>query len=206
MNIIFDFDGTLADSLPLVIDIAGHMLGKDHLLNQTDIAKLRKMSATEILKYSGIPYWKVLIILVKGKAIFAKRLDELPLFAGMPEVVKQLHTDGHKLYLVSSNNEQIIRKVLRSKGLEDQFDSVYGNVAIFSKARALRKVLKDKKINHKDCIYIGDEVRDVEAAKKAGIPVIAVTWGYNSQDAIKRQKPDYIVKTPEEITQAITLL
>ena len=55
-------------------------------------------------------------------------------------------------------------------------------------------------------LYVGDEVRDIEAAKKAGIRIAAVTWGYNSKKALEAYKPDYLVTKPEELLQICAVL
>lgn len=203
MNIIFDFDGTLVDSLPLLLDIGGQMLGEEHILNKTDINKLRNMSAKEILKFSGIPYWKLPGLLVKGRKILASRLDELKVFPGMADVVRELHTQHEKMYLVSSNGDRIIRKVLKTNDLNGQFDAIYGNVALFNKARALKKVIKDKNLDINNCIYVGDEVRDIEAAHKAGLKIASVTWGYNSKKILTLYKPNYLVETPADLRKVL---
>jgi len=83
------------------------------------------------------------------------------------------------------------------------FDFVYSGRAVFGKSRLLKKLMKDKTIPHKNPIYIGDEIRDVDAAKKAGITVIGVTWGYNTKNALSTSHPDHIVDKPEELMDII---
>ncbi|MDE1866773.1 MAG: HAD hydrolase-like protein, partial [Thaumarchaeota archaeon] len=83
------------------------------------------------------------------------------------------------------------------------FDFVYTGRAVYGKARLLKKLMKEKTIPHKDPIYVGDEIRDVEAAKKAGIRVIGVAWGYNTKAALQKANPDYIVEKPEELQEII---
>ncbi len=202
-TIILDFDGTLADSLPLIIDIAEDMLGKDHALNRNQIEKLRGMSARDVLKFGKIPYWQLPALLLKGRRLLMKRLDELEIFAGIPEVVNELNKKGYQLCVVSSNGEEIIRTILRRYRIESHFSGVYGGVLLFNKARALTKVMKDQKANKHECVYVGDEVRDIEAAHKAKIEVISVTWGYNNKKILKTYKPEHLVETPRQLLEVL---
>jgi len=51
--------------------------------------------------------------------------------------------------------------------------------------------------------YVCDEVRDIEAARKSGISSIAVTWGYNTKDALIKENPDFLANTPDELRDII---
>lgn len=201
-HVIFDFDGTLVDSLPVVIEIANQMVPQLNL-NKREIDMLREMPAKEIIKYSGIPYWRLPRLLLKGKKLLAVRLKELSLFPGMADVLKQLSRAGYQISVVSSNSEEIIRAVLKHEGVEGYIAGVYGNVGLFSKSRAFKAVLKDKKAKLSDAVYLGDEVRDIESAQKTGLTIISVTWGYNGQKILSSYKPDYLATKPSQLVQTI---
>lgn len=200
-HIIFDFDGTLADSLPLVIDIAQDMLGIT--INKADIEQYRNLTALQVLKIAKIPLWRLPSLLVKGRAIMAKRTDEIQIFEGLDVIIKDLATEDRKLYVLSSNGAGIITRFLIDNGIRSYFSAVYGNVGLFSKAQAIKKVMKREGFNVEDTIYVGDEVRDIEAAKKVGLPIISVTWGYNGKKILKQYKPDYLVDTPAKIDEIV---
>lgn len=201
-HVIFDFDGTLVDSLPVVVEIANQMV-PELKLSKREMAMLREMPAKDIIKYSGIPYWRLPRLLIKGKKVLSKRLRDLELFPGMASVLKQLSQDGYKISVVSSNDEDIIRAVLKHEGVEGYMSGVYGNVGLFSKTRAFKKVIKDQKIKLSNAVYLGDEVRDIESAQKAGLTVISVTWGYNGERILKSYNPDYLVRRPDQLYKTI---
>ena len=201
-HVIFDFDGTLVNSLPVVVRIANELV-PDLDLNDAKLAKLREMSPREGLKHVGVPYWKLLRLMIQGKHILSQRLDELKAFKGIDEMVGALHKAGYQISVVSSNSEENIRSVLKREGVEKYFAGVYGNVGLFNKTRAFKVVMKDQNASIDEVIYIGDEVRDIEAAHKADIPIISVTWGYNGQKILKQYKPTYLVHTPQELLQTI---
>jgi phosphoglycolate phosphatase-like HAD superfamily hydrolase len=198
--IIFDFDGTLADSMPVIVSIAEEMLGVD--ITDKDIQRYRNMTAKQILKEARVPLYRLPALLVKGKAIMAGRVDDVRLFDGLEAVVKKLAED-HVMYVVSSNGIGIITAFLKRHKINKYFTRVYGNVGLFSKAQAIRKVTKREGFNVGDAIYIGDEVRDIEAARKIGMPIISVTWGYNGEQIIKKYMPDHLVTKPAQIVGVI---
>lgn len=198
--IIFDFDGTLADSMPVIISIAEELTGLK--IAPEDIQKYRNMTAKQVLKEAQIPLYKVPSLLVKGKSIMASRVDGVNIFPDLQEVIEKLAED-YVLYVVSSNGIGIITAFLKRHKINKYFTRVYGNVGLFSKAQAIRKVTKREGFNVGDAIYIGDEVRDIEAAKKVGMPIISVTWGYNGSEILKRYKPDYLADKPKDILKVI---
>lgn len=200
--VVFDFDGTLADSLPIVLDIAEQIVG--YGITKKEVEHYRNMTAKQIIKESGIPLYKVPAMLVKGKSLMLRRADQIQIFTGLLDVVADLSSSNYRLIVVSSNNTGIINGFLQKYGIDKYFSGVYGNVGLFSKAQALRRVMKREGFVASDAIYVGDEVRDIEASKKAGMPVIAVTWGYNGKKILTKYKPDYLVETPAEISNILS--
>lgn len=199
--VIFDFDGTLADSLPVAIAIARDMLGIE--ATPAEVEQYRNMTVKQILKISKIPLWKLPPLLVKAKSIVAKNLDDITLFDGLEEVIKQLADQDYKMFVVSSNGPKTIQKFLRQHDIKPYFVRVYGNVGLFSKAQAIKKVMKREGFTVDDAIYIGDEVRDIEAAQKIGLRIISVTWGYNGKKILSTFKPDYLIDKPADISVII---
>lgn len=200
-NVIFDFDGTLADSLPVIVEITEDMLQRE--ISAEDIARFRNMTAKQILKEANIPIYKVPGLLMKGRPILQRRMHEVKLFKGLDAVIKELADSGHSLFVVSSNSAGIINGFLDDFKLKKYFKHIYGNVGIFSKAQALKKVMKREGFTVDEAIYVGDEVRDIEASKKVGMPVISVVWGYNGKKILSSYKPDYLADRPSDISEAV---
>ncbi len=201
-HLIFDFDGTLVDSLPVIIEIAQEMVPNVDL-SPKRISELREMPAKAVIKEAHIPYWQLAHFVIRGRRLLAKRLDELVVFPGMVAVLQQLHQAGYQLCVVSSNSEDNIRRVLRREGIEDYFAGVYGNIGLFNKTRAFRVVLRDQKTTAQNALYIGDEVRDIEAARKGHIDIISVTWGYNGAHILEEYQPTYLAHTPKDLLTII---
>ncbi len=196
-NIIWDFDGTIADSLPLVMDLF-YDWAKQEPYSSFEVEQMRNMQLKQVLTKVGLPLWKVPSLLVKGRIVFGKRLNEVPIFNGIADVLKELKKE-HKQFVMSSNSPQNIRKFLKNHKIDKYFDGIYGNTGIFGKAAAMKFILKKNKVLPSQAYSIGDETRDIDAAKKAHITSIAVTWGYNGEKIIKQHKPDYLVAKPNQL-------
>ena len=76
---------------------------------------------------------------------------------------------------------------------------IYGGVGLFSKSAALRKIMKKNKLKTSDVIYIGDEVRDIEACKSVDVAIVAVTWGFNDPQRLKDEEPMAVVRTRPDL-------
>jgi phosphoglycolate phosphatase len=203
-NVIFDFDGTLADTLGLTIHIFENLVHGGKPLSPEEIERLRGMSMIHIGAELKILPWKVPFLLARGRAKMRRRMRDVQVFAGMPEVVKQLHADGHALYILSSNSTQNIRPFLKRNGMNTEFLKVYGGSSVFGKTRVLRRALKRDQLNRGDTYYVGDEVRDIEASHHVGISVISVPWGYNNERILREHEPDFLVSKPADIRKIIT--
>jgi phosphoglycolate phosphatase len=197
-TLIFDFDGTLADSFELVIDIAHELTGVPQQTEE-EIARLRRLPLIKATRQLGIPVRKLPVMLVKGRQMMHERINEVHPFPGVADALRELKNADFHMLVTSSNSEQNVRIFLRANGLEQYFDGVYGGASIISKVGAIKQVLKRNRLSAANCYYIGDEVRDVVAASKAGVMPIAVTWGYQDAQALKDHHPYALVNKPAEL-------
>ena len=77
---------------------------------------------------------------------------------------------------------------------------------MFSKHKVLRKFLQKNFLTPEEVIYVGDETRDIEAAKKIKMKAIAVSWGFNSKEALAAQNPEFLIHKPNELIDVIGML
>ncbi|MDE1726988.1 MAG: HAD hydrolase-like protein [Thaumarchaeota archaeon] len=203
-TIVFDFDGTIADTMSVVIKIANKF--SDHYgyrkIPLSDLPKLREKRPSEVLKHLGISIFKLPIVVRKIRFEMNKEIVHLQTAIEIKDTLLNLKKNGCVLGILTTNSRENVTEFLKNNDLQ-LFDFVYTGRAVYGKARLLKKLMKEKTIPHKDPIYVGDEIRDVEAAKKAGIRVIGVAWGYNTKAALQKANPDYIVEKPEELQEII---
>jgi phosphoglycolate phosphatase len=197
--IVWDFDGTLADSLPGAVAIFNRLAAESGYRPITDVAAARALTTRQFLKQHGISLWRLPRLVRKYQAAAAEHADAVRLAAGLADVLAELAARGHRLGVLSSNREDNIRRTLRANGVEAHFAFVIGYPRLFGKGKALRRIMKADHLAPADVLYIGDEVRDVEAARKAGVAVAAVTWGFHAEPLLRANGPDYVVTDPREL-------
>ena len=203
--IIFDFDGTIADTVDALVSIANGLAQKFGYIpiTQEELALLRNLNSREIIKYSGISILKIPFLLKKVKSELKSKIKELKPISGIKETLVVLNNNGYRLGIITSNSQENVTDFLRVNDLDNLFDFVYSGVTIFGKTTIINNVLKQKQIKPQEVIYVGDETRDIEASKKANIKVIAVTWGFNSQEVLAKQNPDFLIQEPYELLEVI---
>lgn len=201
--VIFDFDGTIADSLPAVIQVFEELTGRlgQYSLEQAD--NYRDMSVPELMKALRIPRWKAPLLLMKGRKQLHSHLHGIPLHKGMKVLIKQLHEKGIPLYVLSSNSTENVHSYLRRNDMQKFFNGAYGGASMLGKAPRLLKLIDNEKIDVAHSWYVGDEMRDVSAARAVGLRVASVSWGYNSHAALQTKEPDAIVDTTTELKKVL---
>lgn len=201
--VIFDFDGTLVDSLELYRDIFNQWVSKRDPISETELKKLRRLPLHKIIEELKIPPWQVPRLLILARKQVGQRIAEIRVVEGIPEILAQLKRDGHVLYVMSSNSAANINKFLRIHHLESYFTSIYGNVGLFSKATVLKRMIDRNNLIPIETYYVGDEVRDIHAARRVGVLPIAVTWGMNGSTLLRSEKPYAVAVHPTELAEIV---
>lgn len=201
--IIFDFDGTIADSFGVIVDIFENITKRPEKLTEEQMAELRGYPLEVIAERLKIRWWRLPFLLSQGRRMMGRRMDEIPVFEGMGRVLDRLHAEGHELFVVSSNSKRNVRKFLKKHHLYNHFVDVRGNAGLLGKSRILRRLARSNSFSIKDCLYVGDETRDVVAAKAVGMRVIAVSWGFASTAFLESLHPTALAHTPEDIVRIL---
>jgi phosphoglycolate phosphatase len=198
--LIFDFDGTIADTHHYIIKIA-NSLAPEYGFRQIEWEEaeaLRDKTAKEIISHLGVPVLKIPAILTRAKRIFHDGIEDVKLIEGLHDVLHELHSRNVLMGIVSSNASDNIEHFLENHDLR-VFNFLHSTTKIWSKHHSLAKLIKSKKFDRSKVLYIGDETRDITAARKCGIRSVAVSWGYNSHKTLAADSPDYILKKPVEL-------
>ena len=201
-TIIFDFDGTIADTLPIVIKNAGKLCKALGLKQIKYTPKIRDKSLRDFRrKELKISIFKQMAYVRKLRKLLAPELKEAKVFEGIKQTIDRL-SEQFRIGILTSNSKEIVEKVLQDNKIST-IDFISSESSIFGKHRRLRKVLRKQRLRKNEVIYVGDEVRDIEASKKAGIRIIAVSYGFNSEKALLENAPDGLAETPKEIIKAV---
>lgn len=197
-TIIFDFDGTIANSFDYVADFIAREAGIEQL-SEGQRNELRNKSMVAMAKHLKYPRWKMLGLYFKGRRAMSKKIRFLAPFDGIPETIHKLHAEGHELFIVTSNSLNNVHAFLHNHDLHTYFLKVVASVSVFGKAGALRSLLKEQKLSISDAIYVGDEVRDIQAAESIKLRVIAVSWGFSNRHDLESAKPLAIIDKPSDL-------
>ena len=201
--VIFDLDGTLVDSFPWFLrnvnDVAARFGFRR--VADGDVEALRHASTREILARLEVPLWKLPMIARHMRRLKTEQAASIALFDGAETMLRALAADGLRLTLVSSDSKANARvKLGETAALFDHFDC---SASIFGKPAKFRRILKRTAIDPARVIAIGDETRDIEAARATGIACAAVTWGYAAPNALKALGPDLVFERMDDIPRAL---
>ena len=200
--IIFDFDGTLADTIDILLSITNRLSAEFGFKSATkeELAQLSNLNSWQILQYSGISIFKFPLLIRRLKAELHSELPHIQLFPGIKEVLLELKKRGFQLGIITSNSRENVLGALEKNGLQDTFTFIYSG-STFGKHKVINKWLRIENIHTEKVVYVGDEIRDIDAARKTGIKVIAVGWGFNSPQALAAQNPDFLIEHPQELIE-----
>ncbi len=198
--VVLDFDGTLADSFGWfcgVLDGVADRYGFRRVApEETEV--LRGMSAAAIMRHLEVPLWKLPLISRHMHALMAGDIAAIRLFPGVPEMLAGLAADGQALAVLSSNSRANVERVLGPAHAGHIAHYACG-ASVFGKAGRLRKLLRRVGVPAAETLCIGDELRDLEAARAVGCAFGAVAWGYTTAEALRAAGPDLLFERPGEI-------
>ena len=197
-TLVVDFDGTIADTLGETRRIF-NLIAPDYGIRQVaehELDGLRHLSLKELLDPLDTPTRRVPALISRGTGMMRGNITELKLIDGMAEVLVEMRRHVRSFGILTSNATANVDLFLRTHGLREQFDFISSTSKLTGKAKHLKAIRKTFSLRPEEMLYIGDELRDVKASQKAGIPIAAVSWGFNSRESLAASKPDYIFDQP----------
>ena len=200
--VIFDFDGTIADTFPIVLKNANRLCRELGLKQIKYTPKLRDKSMRSIIKENlKIPMFKLPKYAKRVKELIKPELKKAKTFRGMKQVLDKL-SKKYKTGILTTNSEDTVRAVLKNSKI-NSVDFIFSDSSIFGKHKKLKRLLKKHKLKKDEMIYVGDEIRDIDACRKIGVRMIAVSWGYNSKKALLENKPEYLVTKTHQLLKIL---
>ena len=199
--VIFDFDGTLADSLPWLRGVFGE-LAREFGFRHPDavlLEELRRSTPRDAMTLLRVPRWKVPLIASRVRSRMAEELGAIHPFEGVTEVLRRLEEAGVILSVVSSNSRRNVERVLGPAA--DRIAHYCCGSSLFGKASHFRRVLARSKIPASAALCVGDEIRDAHAARSAGIAFGAVGWGYHTLEALRAERPAEVFERVTDLSR-----
>ncbi len=200
--VLFDFDGTIADTEEANFVIYQKLAEKYNLKNITidELGHIKKMSAKELIEYIELKKRYLPFILKRGKKLLNQDIKNIRLCKNdIFETIKILRDMGIKTAIITTNSKDNVLTFLKEKNAEF-FDTIL-SASMFGKESKMRKIINKEKLKLSEVLYVGDEIRDIHAAKKTGIDIASVGWGYNTVESLRKHKPEYLIFEPSELIE-----
>ncbi len=205
-TLVFDFDGTIADTLGET-RLIFNRIAPDYGIREVaeeELNHLRHLSLKELLVHLNIPKRRVPALITRGTGMMRGNITQLQLISGMSEVLVELRRHSRSFGILTSNATANVDLFLRTHGLREQFDFISSTSKLTGKAKHLKAIRKTFSLRPEEMLYVGDEIRDVKASQKAGIPIAAVTWGFNSRESLAASKPNYLFDQPTDFLRLLS--
>ena len=199
--IIFDFDGTIADTFDLALEIYNRIAPEYNCrpAGPEDHELIRLKKPQELLKIYGVSRLKLLSLLLRVRKELSRHIPEIKLVRGMEASLREIRNSGYRMGILTSNSVSNVSMFVDINNLSGLFDFIYSGKSLFGKENVIRRMLMHENLSVNRVIYVGDETRDIEASKKAGIPVVAVSWGLHRREVLATMSPDQIADDPVEL-------
>ncbi|MBD8069372.1 HAD-IA family hydrolase [Bacillus sp. PS06] len=202
--VMFDFDGTIADSKRAIVSSWNRLAKKYRYKEITfeELDELKKLSLKERSQLLNFPLRKIPVVLPQLYKLFLEARHQVKLFDGMKEVLSELGSKGYKVIIISSNSRDNILDFLKLNEINN-VTKVICSSSFFGKDKLIQRFLRESQLGTSEVIYVGDEHRDIVACKKVGVKIVWVGWGYDSIEVVEAAEPDYKVYTPADIMKII---
>jgi phosphoglycolate phosphatase len=203
--VIFDFDGVIGDTLKETKNIVVSLYEESNhrKINPKDVEKLINNNVKEVIKKLNLQTKEIPAFQERVRFELSKKINKIKIFKGIRGTLLSLKKDRYTLGILSSNSRENLHFILKNNGL-DFFDFIYSGYNLFSKGKALASLIEKEDLISEKTIYIGDEERDIQAAKENKVISIAVSWGYVK--ILKKANPDYFADKPKDLLKIIKKL
>lgn len=161
---------------------------------------MRRMDTAAILRFLHVPAWKLPFIARHMRRRVAEDAASIPLFPGTTALLEQLAAVA-PLAIASSNSEANIRRILRDAA--HHIARYECGASLMGKPRKFRRLIRAVGAEPARIFCIGDELRDIEAARAVGARAVAVSWGYAARDLLIGGKPDLVADEMEALPALI---
>lgn len=207
-TVLFDLDGTLIDSIRLILDSYHHTLSVHGIPPRTDDDWLRGIGTplmAQFAEWAESPGIEAMIATYREYNLAHHDSRVLP-YPGIVEMVRAVRQAGFLTGLVTSKNRSGALRGLKLCGLDNAMDVLVGADDVEHPKphpEPVLKALNDLGQSPDSAIYVGDSIHDMESGLAAGVLTAAVLWGPFGREHLQGTNPDYWLERPEQLMEAI---
>ncbi len=196
--IMFDFDGTIADSLPAAIRSVQQMLEELAYPPRTADEIGRHIGFGERALVAGAIGSENEKLVAQAQTVYYKHnLENIKTVKLYPHVKEFLELFKNKLKIVISNKrDEFIELILAERRVDNYFAEIIGgdsSACLKPDPCAINGVLKKYRVAAERALYIGDMTVDIETGRNAGVLTCAVTYGFHGGATLKQARPDFLI-------------
>lgn len=208
-TLLFDFDGTLFDSLPAVGGATLRVLehyGKTGFTLEDTRKCIGPPLEHSFSAFFGFPESEIQNCIEIYREHHLKLLDRYLPYDGVIDALKALRDAGFRLVVATSKWEINARKMLVDRGMDGYFDLIAGSIdgVRSEKLEVIAYIVDELQLDKSEALMIGDRLYDVEGAAAFGIPTLGVLWGFGSREELVGAGAIACVATPSEMVELIT--
>ena len=201
--IIFDWDGTLMDSVGLIVDAMRYAAEKHGLTVTDDATK----SIIGIALVDAFPMLfpndsdKYDELLATYSEYYVKHCDNDKLFEGIKELIQDLHAQGKTLAIATGKKRKGLQRVLPNSGIQAFFalTKTADETAGKPNPLMLEQILVETGTRIEDAVFIGDSIHDIRMANAIQMDSIAVSYGCEKADVLANENPTMLVNSVNEL-------
>ncbi|MBF7097813.1 HAD-IA family hydrolase [Alkalibacter mobilis] len=202
--VIFDFDGTLADTEDAALKIYNGLAEKYEYskISKQDLHRFKRLNLMEILDLTKIPLTKLPKIIKNGQKLLKREMEHIrPFDKNIKEILMEIKMEAGCLGIITSNSKKNVKAFMKEMDI-GFFDFIVSS-PLMTKESRINSIARKYGLQKSDILYVGDETRDILACKKAGVSCAAVTWGYNYPEILIKENPDYMIEDLGELLDII---
>jgi phosphoglycolate phosphatase-like HAD superfamily hydrolase len=191
--VMFDFDGTIADSVDFLITKFNEKLqgfGQPPIPAEIQ----RSVHARELVKglNSFLSKDEVTTFVTEMRTLVNDSASQHKAYAGAVEAVKKIKDKGNIVGIITSSNKSLVAEFCAHNGM-DFLDFIKQEENFWGKGDMMKAMIQEYDVAPENAFYVGDEARDCEECSRVGVQMIACTWGYNDEALLNNYKPKFMV-------------
>ncbi|NOT07966.1 MAG: HAD-IA family hydrolase [Gemmatimonadales bacterium] len=210
-TVLFDLDGTIIDSVRLILDSYHHTLATHGLDAKSDdywLAGLGTPLRVQFRPWADDPPRLEAMIATYREYNLAHHDSRVTAYPGVVEMVRKVKSAGLRTGLVTSKNSPGARRGLRVVGLEEAMELVIGAEDVQNPKphpEPIELALRRLGQTAEEAIYVGDSTHDMESGRAARVLTAAALWGPFDRAHLAATAPDYWLETPGDLLTIVGL-
>jgi pyrophosphatase PpaX len=210
-TLLFDLDGTLIDSIRLILDSYHHTLETHGLPARSDAEWLAGVGTPLRVQFAELGVspdrMEALIETYREYNIAHHDARVIP-YNGAVELIRRVEQEGFQVGLVTSKNRQGAIRGLTLAGITDHFDVlVCADDVHHPKPHPEPVIMAMAQLNADPdtTLFIGDSTHDMQCGRAAGVRTAAVLWGPFGREQLESTQPDYWLETPTDLLRVLEI-